>query len=49
MSTQFSPQLTHGVIPDLEAGLALQHLLTPVAEHVAMPGGRGQPGSHTVW
>jgi hypothetical protein len=44
MTTQFSPQLTRGGIPALEAGLALKHLLTPVAEHVAMPGGRRQPG-----
>jgi hypothetical protein len=43
MSMQFSPQLTHGGIPDLEAGLALKHLLTPVAEHIAMPGGGGSP------
>jgi len=44
MSTQFSPQLTHGGIPALDAGLALKHLLTPVAEQVAMPRGRRQPG-----
>ena len=43
MSTQFSPQLTHGGIPALEAGLALKHLLTPFAEHIAMPGGDGSP------
>jgi len=44
MSTQFSPQLTRGGIPALEAGRALKHLLTPVAKHVAMPGGRRQHG-----
>lgn len=43
MSTQFRPQLTHGGFPALEASLALKHLLTPVAEHVAMPGGDGTP------
>jgi|688.fasta_scaffold02018_25 hypothetical protein len=37
-STHFSPQLTDGGIPALEAGLALQHLLTPAAEHLAVPG-----------
>jgi hypothetical protein len=38
MSLHLSTQLSDGGVPAMDAGLALQHLLTPAAEHLAMPG-----------